>query len=171
MMRLLKGHAKCLGIDTVATGANADDPDDYRPGLRAEKEEGIWQPLRECGLTKDEIRAALKGMGVKWSGMPASPCLSSRIAYGEAVTSTRLRAIESAEAMLQRKGLKVVRVRSHGEVARLELGPADMKEFMIIARQWPRISSAIKRLGWKYVALDLEGFSSGSMNRSLGKRK
>jgi pyridinium-3,5-biscarboxylic acid mononucleotide sulfurtransferase len=169
MMRLLKNKAKELGIDTVATGTNADDPDDYRPGLKAEKEEGLWHPLKECRLTKEDIRTALKARGVSWSDRPASPCLSSRIAYGEEITIPRLKAIEAAEEMLRKKGFGLLRVRSHGDVARIELGSAEMKEFIELHRQWPNISDAIKELGWKFVTLDLEGFKSGSMNRVLRK--
>lgn len=171
MMRLLKEHAKEVGIDTIATGTNADDADDYRPGLKAEKEEGIWQPLRESGITKVDVRAALKAMGISWSDRLASPCLASRIAYGDTVTEERLRAIESAEELLRKKGFELLRLRSHGDVARIELGPAEMEEFVRSYRQWPRISDAIKGLGWKFVTLDLEGFKSGSMNRVIGKVK
>ena len=169
MMRILKKKAKGLGIDTVATGTNADDPDDYRPGLKAEKEEGIWHPLKECGLTKADIRAALKARGVSWADRPASPCLSSRVAYGEEITLSRLKAIEAAEELLRKKGFGLLRVRSHGDVARIELGSEEMKKFVKSQKQWPGISEAIKGLGWKFVTLDLEGFKSGSMNRVLRK--
>ena len=171
MMRLMKEHAKELGIGTIATGTNADDPDDYRPGLKAEKEEGIWQPLKECGLTKTDIRSALGSMGVSWARRPASPCLASRIAYGDTVTEERLRAIEAAEELLRKKGFKLLRVRSHGDIARIELGPGELQEFIKLKRLWPNLINAIKKLGWKFVALDLEGFKSGSMNRALGKVK
>jgi pyridinium-3,5-biscarboxylic acid mononucleotide sulfurtransferase len=167
MMTILRGKAAILDIETVATGTTMDDASDFRPGLEAEKEEGIWHPLVESDFTKEDVREALRTMNITWSEKPASPCLSSRIAYGNKISKDRLRAVERAEELLRSRGFKVFRVRVHADVARLEISPEEMTRFIRSSKDWSKISSSIRKLGFKFVCLDLEGYKSGNLNRSL----
>ena len=160
----LKALAAERGLAAVLSGANADDPGDHRPGLRAESELGIRQPLREAGLTKADIRAAAGALGLPTRDAPSSACLASRIPYGEPITAGKLARIEQAEEALHAMGFGQCRVRDHGAVARIELLSDDMPEGV---RQRERIVGAVKAAGYAYVALDLAGFRSGSMNEVL----
>ena len=159
--------AQAEGLSAVAEGSNVDDLGDYRPGLQAVQELGIRSPLREAGLTKDEIRALSRRMGLPTWNKPSFACLASRFPYGEEITVERLARVERAEQYLLNLGFGQVRVRSHGDLARIELCPADIPKAVA---QRGKIHTALKELGFAYVALDLLGYRTGSMNESLGLR-
>jgi pyridinium-3,5-biscarboxylic acid mononucleotide sulfurtransferase len=163
----LDGLAEKLGVAVIVNGANADDLGDYRPGMKAADERGVRSPLAECGITKAEVRQLAISWGLRVWDKPATPCLSSRVAYGEAVTPERLAMIDSAERYLRSLDLTLLRVRYHqGDIARLEIPLAELARFT----QPPirdQVVAQLKALGFKYVTLDLEGFRSGSMNDVL----
>jgi uncharacterized protein len=165
----LTALAKTRGIAAVADGNNADDRGDYRPGRRAAREFGVLSPLDEAGLTKADIRELSHVAGLPTWNEPASACLSSRIPYGSPVTEDKLRAIEQAEDALRALGFRVVRVRHHGDVARLEIGRDEMARVLE-----PDVAQAIDRaitaIGFRYVALDLKGYRLGSLNEGLTLR-
>jgi uncharacterized protein len=153
-----------LGVKAIVSGANTDDLGDYRPGLRAATEHGIRHPLQECGLSKTDVRALAKGWGLPTWDKPATPCLSSRVAYGEEVNPERLRMIDQAEQWLRRHGLRIVRVRYHkGDVARIEV-PLDDLASLVQLELRNELVPEFRSLGFKFVTLDLEGFRSGSLN-------
>jgi len=156
----------------ILSGTNADDLGDYRPGLIAADENGVRAPLAEAGLTKTEIRALSAQMGLPTHDKPASPCLSSRVQYGEAITPDKLRMIEAAESFLHRLGLRECRVRHHDKLARIEV-PADRIASLAQPDIRAKIDSAFREIGYHYVTLDLRGFRSGSMNEviAFGKRQ
>lgn len=156
--------ARQRGLAAVASGANADDTGDYRPGLTAEKELGVRQPLLEAGLGKAAIRAALHAMGLAAWDSPSMACLASRVPYGSPITLDKLRRIAAGEDFLHGLGFRQCRVRDHDPVARLEFPAADIPA-ALAHRQ--AIVAALKALGYAYVALDLQGFRSGSMNETL----
>ncbi len=153
-----------LGVDVILNGANADDLSDFRPGTQAAEEQEIRSPLAECGLTKSDVRALARSWDLPIWDKPATPCLSSRIAYGERVTTERLQMIDQAEQFLRSHGLETVRVRYHkGDLARIEVGESDVPRLA----QIPLRTTLVERLqaiGFKFVALDLVGFRSGSLN-------
>ncbi|HYN09368.1 MAG TPA: ATP-dependent sacrificial sulfur transferase LarE [Vicinamibacterales bacterium] len=162
----LSGLARARGFAAVADGNNADDRGDYRPGRRAAREFGVISPLDEAGLTKADIRALSREAGLPCWDEPASACLSSRVPYHSEVTEAKLQAIERAEEIVRSLGFRVVRVRHHGDVARLELGREELARLLD-----PAISDAIDRqlraLGFRYVAVDLKGYRLGSLNEGL----
>ena len=161
--------AKRLGVAVVADGSNRDDLGDYRPGRKAAGEKNVKSPLAECGFSKAEIRQLAEAWGLPIWDKPATPCLSSRIAYGEQVTPERLAMIDRAERFLRDRGFQPLRVRYHkGDVARIEVAVEQLPKFADdeFRRQ---VIDHLKSLGFKYVSLDLEGFRSGSMNVMLGK--
>jgi uncharacterized protein len=161
----LAGLLGPLGVDVIASGANADDAGDHRPGMRAAAENGVRHPLQECGLGKAEVRALARAWGLPAWDKPATPCLSSRIAYGEEVTPERVRMIDQAEQWLrQRTGLRVLRVRYHkGDLARVEVPADDLPRLFAPDVRGP-MAAAFRALGFKFVTVDLEGFRSGSLN-------
>jgi uncharacterized protein len=153
-----------LGIVTICSGANLDDLGDYRPGLTAAAEHHVRHPLQEAGFTKADVRELARHWGLPTWDKPASPCLSSRLAPGVQVTSERTARIEAAEMYLRKLGLRELRVRLHeGELARIEVPLAALPR---LAEPEVRAALAenLKRLGFRYVTLDLEGFRSGSLN-------
>jgi pyridinium-3,5-biscarboxylic acid mononucleotide sulfurtransferase len=154
-----------LGADYVlVNGANLDDRGDYRPGMQAAAEHAVQSPLAECGLTKADVRQLAAHWGLRVWDKPASPCLSSRVAYGEAVTPERLRMIDQAEGYLRGLGLPTVRVRYHrGDVARLEV-PVEAIERLCQPPVREPLVARLRELGFRFVTLDLEGFRSGSLN-------
>ena len=154
------------GYDFVADGCNLDDVGDYRPGRRAASDHGVRSPLIEAGLTKEEIRALSKERGLPTWDKPAMACLSSRIPYGSPVTIEALDQIEAAEMFLRSLGLRQLRVRHHGQVARIELDESGMMVLMNGGRR-NAVVNRFKELGFAYVTLDLAGFRSGSMNEVL----
>lgn len=158
--------AREVGVDAILDGANADDTGDFRPGLRAGGEMGVRSPLLEAGLTKDEIRSLSRELDLPNWNQPAQPCLATRIPYGELIDETKLRQIAGAEQFLYDRGFSRVRVRHHGTVARLELLPGEMKLFGD-PKLRDEIDTALKRLGFRYVGVDLAGLRSGSLNDLL----
>ena len=152
----------------IVDGTNADDVGDYRPGKAAAAELGVRSPLIEAGLTKKEIRELSKKHGLPTWDKPASPCLSSRIAYGTPVTIERLSKVEKGEAILRRLGFREFRVRVHGELVRLEIAPDELEKALNLASA-DVLSREFKKLGFRYVTLDLQGYRSGAMNEVLAK--
>jgi uncharacterized protein len=159
--------ARAHGLAAVAYGATADDVGDYRPGMRAAQQHGARAPLLEAALGKDEIRALSRERGLPTHDKPALACLASRLAYGSPVTAEALRQVEQAEAFLRRDlGLRQVRVRHHGALARLEVEPDDIARLAAPDTR-ERVLGRLRDLGFTYVTLDLAGFRSGSMNALL----
>ena len=155
-----------LGDAVVLDGANADDSGDFRPGRRAAKAHGVRSPLAEAGFTKVDVRALAKRLGVPTWDKPAMACLASRIPYGSEVTPEKLLQIAGAELELRKLGLRELRVRHHDRVARVELGAAELAAALDEPLR-SQIVAAVKSAGFAYVAVDLEGFRSGSMNEVL----
>ena len=156
------------GFKQVIFGTNLDDLDDFRPGNRAMKLFGIRSPLAEAKLTKNDIRALSRKLDLETADVPSSPCLASRIAYGLEVSETRLNQIEKAEDFLRTLGLIEFRVRHHESIARIEVHQEDFKKITAEPNR-SRIIKKLKSLGFKYVAIDLQGFRSGSLNEILSK--
>lgn len=154
------------GFDAIAYGVNLDDQGDFRPGQKAATAHHVVAPLLDAGLTKDEIRALARGAGLRIWDKPASACLSSRIEYGRPVTREALDVVEKGEDALRVLGLRQFRVRHHGEIVRIEIAREELERALdpAMAAQFTRI---FKKLGFKFVTLDLEGFRSGSMNALL----
>lgn len=154
------------GIKKIAYAANMDDLKDYRPGIEAAKEMGIISPLVEAKLGKEEIRFLSKEMGLSTWDKPAMACLASRIPYGTAITVDKLKVVEDAENFLFKMGFKQLRVRHHGAVARIETGETDFRRlFKEDVRK--SVVTKFREMGFAHISLDLEGFVSGSMNRTL----
>ena len=166
LCKTLNEFARKNGIHHVIHGANVDDLDDFRPGLQAAVEEGVEAPLMDNHLNKTEIRRLAKTMGLPQWDKPSMACLASRLPYGSAVTKEKLKMIETAEAFLAGKGLKTFRVRHHGELARIEVGDSE-RELMLKDPFRKSIIRKFRRIGFDHIALDLEEFASGKMNRSL----
>lgn len=159
--------AKDNRVELIVEGSNADDAKDYRPGSRAAKELGVRAPLVEVGLTKEEIRLLARRGGLSNWNLPASPCLATRIEYDLPITVERLRRIAAAEAFLTVRGFSPVRVRLHGnELARLEIAPDQMPRFLDEDSR-RLVHEKLTELGFAFVTLDLAGFQSGSMNRTI----
>lgn len=160
-------RARQMGLETMAHGANVDDEDDYRPGARAAAELAVEAPLQAAGLTKAEIRICSREMGLKTWNLPAMACLASRVPYGQEITPCALGMIEKAEAVLRDHGFELCRVRHYEQMARIEVAPENMDRFLAVdLRQ--RVVRALKNVGYLHVALDLEGYVQGSLNRQLG---
>lgn len=159
--------AKERGLQCVADGTNSDDTNDYRPGMRAASELGIRHPLQEAGLTKDDIRALSAQMGLATYDKPAVACLASRFPYGDRITAEGLERVAAAESVLRTMGYREFRVRSHGTIARIELGPAEDMAAVLSEGARQDLVAKMKALGYKYVTLDLEGYRTGSMNEVL----
>ena len=156
--------AKERGTGIVIDGSNADDASDHRPGAKAAGEHGVRSPLQEAGLTKRDIREASRALGLPTWDNPASPCLASRLPYGIAVTSERLRQVEDAESLLRRRGFRDFRVRHHGDAARVEVAPSEMVRALSMAEP---IAAGLRALGFERVLLDVEGYRRGALNESL----
>ncbi len=167
---LLRIAADHRNIPTLAHGVNQDDLSDYRPGLQATHELGIISPLLDAGLTKEEIRMASRKIGLKTWDMPSQSCLATRIPYGEKLTKLKLQQINNAEVALEQLGFMGVRVRYHGDLARIESNFKDIEKISSLAYR-KKITEALHVIGFKFVSLDLEGYTSGSMNRVLNKDK
>ena len=159
-------RAKALGLAAVVDGLNADDRLEERPGARAAAEHGVRSPLREAGLGKAAVRALSKAWGLPTWDKPAEPCLSSRIPFGTPVTVERLASVRAAEAVLEGLGFRVHRVRHEGRTARVEVPAADLARAMEPATR-EAIVAGVKAAGYAFVALDLEGFRSGSAHEAL----
>ncbi len=156
------------GIKTVVDGTNYDDINDYRPGMQAGLELGVESPLKECMMTKDDIRILSKQYNLYTWDKAASPCLSSRVPYNSEITLEKLLRIDKAENIIKALGIKEVRVRDHEQIARIEI-PKKNFDIFLKADTNEAISNQIKALGYKYVSLDTNGFRSGSLNEVLKK--
>jgi uncharacterized protein len=163
----LDGVKKELGIPAVADGANMSDSGDYRPGERATKELGIRSPLREAKLYKEEIRAASRALGLPNWDLPSQACLASRFPYGTALTPERLRQVYQAEKLISGLGFRQARVRYHGDIARIEVPAGDIES---LVKHRDELVKHLKKVGFTYVTLDLQGFRSGSLNEVLEGR-
>jgi uncharacterized protein len=150
----------------LAVGTNTDDLGDWRPGQRAAAERGVLTPLVAAGFSKADVRQASRRMGLRTHDKPAAACLASRVAYGIQVTPARLSRVERAEALLRSVGIAQLRVRDHGDLARLEV-PVDALPALVQPGARERLVAGLRELGFAYVTLDLEGFRSGSMNANL----
>ncbi len=166
LFRRLKALASERAFPAVVCGANADDLGDFRPGLRAGEALGVRAPLMEAGLTKQDVRALSRAMGLPTAEKPASACLASRVPYNEPITAERLGRIERAENALKDLGFAACRVRDHTPVARIEV-PAD--EIGRLVQTGPAVVDALTAAGYAYVTVDLAGLRSGSMNEVLGE--
>lgn len=163
-------EAERRGIASILDGVNMDDLGDYRPGLRAAAEQHVRHPLAEAEFTKADVRLASRALDLDTWDRPASPCLASRFPYGTTITDEGLRRVAAAEDALRAEGFREFRVRYHDRVARLELPLEDAPRLLEPARR-ARVVEALRALGFQWVALDLQGFRSGSLNDALGRRK
>jgi uncharacterized protein len=162
--------AQALGFPCILEASNRDDVRDFRPGHRAVKELGARSPLIEAGLTKADIRALSLARGLPTWSKPSAACLASRIPYGETITREKLARIERGEAYLASLGFSPCRLRHHGDIARIEVSAADLGDLLApLVRA--KIVRRLKALGFKYVAFDLEGYRTGSMNEALSPAK
>lgn len=158
--------ARDNGISVVCEGSNADDDNDYRPGLRAIAELGALSPLKKVGLSKNEIRELSRELGISTHSKPSFACLATRFVYGEVISVGKLHMVDMAEQLLYDMGFKQVRVRIHGLMARIEVEEADMEK-LICQETRHRITDEFKKLGFSYVTMDLTGYRTGSMNETI----
>ena len=156
--------ARDKGFAHVVDGNNLDDLGDHRPGMRAARELGVRSPLKEAGLTKADIRALSRKLGLPTWNKPSGACLASRLPYGTPITSARLKQIEDAERFIRSLGISQLRVRLHGDVARIE---AEAKDLPTLLENRSAIVNELRGLGFSYVTADLEGYRTGSMNETL----
>lgn len=166
LFETLDALSRGLGFDQIAYGVNTDDTRDFRPGHRAAREHAVLAPFLDVGLSKQEIRALSRAAGLPTADLPASACLSSRLPYGTEVTVERLGQVERGEDRLRGLGFRQVRLRHHGELARVEVDPSELERALDPAMA-KRIVEALKPLGFRYVSLDLEGYRLGSLNEVL----
>jgi len=162
--------AQKLGISSVADGTNLDDESDYRPGMKATGELGVLSPLKDAGFTKNDIRKISREMGLPLWNKPSSACLASRFPYGTELTDAGLKMVEQAEGYLKSLGFSQVRVRCHGDIARIEVPKEEYCKFLEHDLS-SRVSREFKKTGFKYVSLDLMGYRTGSMNEGLEEIK
>ena len=166
LFEAMQALAPKLGFERIAYGMNADDTRDFRPGQRAAEKHAVLAPLAEAGLTKLEIRALARAAGYPLWDRPAAPCLSSRVEYGRTVTREVLEQVEQAEESLRQLGFRELRVRHHGELARVEIARAELPRALTM-EMLDAITAALKLSGFQYVTLDCAGFRSGSLNAVL----
>jgi uncharacterized protein len=166
LFAVMEGLGPKLGFTSIAYGMNADDTRDYRPGQRAAEQHAVLAPLAEAGLTKAEIRALAKAAGYALWDRPAAPCLSSRVEYGRTVTREVLAQIEQAEESVRQLGFRELRVRHHGDLARVEIARNELPRALSI-EMLDAITAALRQAGYQYVTLDTAGFRSGSLNAIL----
>jgi uncharacterized protein len=162
--------ANPLDLNYVIDGSNYDDLNDFRPGMKAASELGVKSPLKDAMLTKEEIRTLSKKMSLPTWDKPSSPCLSSRFPYGTEITKEKLLRVKLAEQFLAKFGMKQLRVREHGEIARIEILKPDMGIFLREGIS-KKIVAKFKALGYSYITLDIEGYRTGSMNELLKREK
>lgn len=165
----LKGIAEAEGIPYVLDGQNVDDAGDFRPGAKAGRELGVRSPLKEAGLTKDDIREISRAYGLPTWNKPSLACLASRFPYETAIEVKSLKQVGAAEDFLRGRGFGQLRVRHHGPLARIEITPVEFPALMKPAVR-DRIVARLKKLGYLYVTLDLAGYRTGSMNEGLSKK-
>ncbi len=166
LFKVMEELGGTLGFSSIAYGMNVDDRGDFRPGQKAAAQHMVLAPLAEAGLTKEDIRELARQEGLRIWDKPASACLSSRIAYGLPVTRETLDSVERGEEALFAMGFRQFRVRHHGELVRIEIAREELPR-MLSLTIFEKASAALKKLGYKYVTLDLEGYRSGSMNALL----
>lgn len=166
LFQALQEIAVAKGVLSVVEGSNADDLEDYRPGARAADEMGVRRPLQEAGLTKAEIRAISQELGLPTWNKPSLACLASRIPYGSPITPEALASVDAAEAFIRSLGIAHVRVRHHGQTARIEVDPGDVEK---LARETNRLRvvNQLRGLGYVHVTLDLAGYRTGSLNEGV----
>ncbi|NJN22355.1 MAG: ATP-dependent sacrificial sulfur transferase LarE [Leptolyngbya sp. RL_3_1] len=162
----LKPLARERGYPYVVDGVNADDLQDYRPGIQAAQERGVRSPLAEIGISKLAVREIARQIGLPWWDKPSQPCLSSRFPYGETITPEKLTRVAQCERYLRQLGWHTLRVRSDGNTARIELPPQDIQTF-VTTTDLPTLVVAFQTYGFTYVTLDLEGYRSGKLNQVL----
>lgn len=167
LFRELKKKAEELDIHTILEGTNEDDLHVYRPGIRAVHELGIISPLADVGFTKDEVRKLAEKYGISVSGKPSTPCLATRFPYGSGLTYEAMRKVEEGEAYLREMGFYNVRLRVHKDIARIEV---DSDDIMTFVSKREEIVPHLKKLGYTYITLDIEGFRSGSMDVMINSR-
>lgn len=153
-------------IYVIFDGTNADDENDYRPGMKALKELGVISPLKACGMGKAEIRQLSMKLGMGTWNKPSMACLASRVPYNEPITEEKLRMVGKAEALLQVMGFIQFRVRCHGNIARIEIAPEEMEKALDI-NVMKNINDRLKNIGFHYVTLDMQGYRTGSLNETL----
>ena len=166
LFTVCEAKAAELGIDEIVDGLNLDDLHDYRPGMQAASEKRVRHPLVEAELTKAEIRELSRAMGLPTWDRPASPCLSSRFPYGTEITPDGLTKVAAGEKLLHAMGFRIARVRYHGEVARVELEQSEIARIFEPANR-EMIDREFKKIGFRFVAIDLKGFRSGSLNEGV----
>src|SRR4030042_3573444 len=166
LLGLISEYAKKNNFNYIFDGSNYEDANDWRPGTKAVKKWGVISPLKEAGLTKEEIRTASKGLGLSTWDKPAAACLASRIPYGTKITEDLLQKISSAESVLKKLGFRQVRVRHHGNIARIELPTHDIHK-ILNSKIKNTVIKSLKELGYFYITLDIEGYTTGSMNKTL----
>lgn len=162
----IKKVAEENNVKYIFDGSNADDMNDFRPGMKAARELGVISPLKEAGFTKDDIRFFSKKMGLSTWNKPSFACLSSRIPYGEEITAEKLKMVEKSEEYLLSLGFKQIRVRHYGKLARIEVGKDERKKFFDTDIM-DKVGKKLKEFGFSYVTLDLLGYRTGSMNETL----
>ncbi len=160
----LKDIAKENDIPFIVDGSNSDDLSDYRPGAKAKEEQGVRSPLQEARLYKEEIRILSKNLGLPTWNKPSFACLSSRIPYGSSITQSKIDQLDRSEAFLLKLGFKQVRVRHHGEIARIEVEPDEMK---MVLNNREAIYAELQNLGFNYITMDIQGYRTGSMNEVI----
>jgi uncharacterized protein len=164
----LRSLAEGMGLAYVLDGSNCDDEGDYRPGRRAAARHGVRSPLLEAGLSKDDIRVLSRERGLPTWDKPAMACLASRLPYGTPITEEALKQVEAAEVFLRSLGIRQLRVRHHGDVARIEVDGAG-RDALLREENQQAVVERLRSLGYLYVTVDLAGFRSGSLNEGLGR--
>jgi len=164
--QVLKGKKEGLHFACIADGLNVSDTGEHRPGLAASTEEGIVHPFIEAGITKEDIRTIAQSLGLKFWNKPSAACLSSRIPYGDEITTKKLAMIERGEEFLHAKGFPQCRVRMHGDIGRIEVMNNDVPKLLALRES---LVKTFKTIGFAYITLDLEGYRTGSMDEVLTK--
>lgn len=165
--KVRKTAAQC-GVRYVADGSNQDDLGDYRPGMKAVAELKVVSPLKDAGMTKEDIRLLSKELGLPTWNKPSFACLASRFPYGQKITREKLAMVDRAEQFLLDLGFRQIRVRHHGDLARIEVGADERPRFFDV-KLMDRVYEEFRKIGFTYVALDLKGYRTGSMNEAIGK--
>ncbi|MBL4935671.1 ATP-dependent sacrificial sulfur transferase LarE [Clostridium sp. YIM B02515] len=166
----VRQEADKYGLKHVLDGSNFDDIGDYRPGMKAAKEQGVRSPLKEAELTKNDIRELSKMLNIPTWNKPSFACLSSRFPYGNEITVQKLTMVDKAEQFLMDMGFNQLRVRHHGDIARIEVAPEDRVKFFDV-EVMDKVGSEFKKIGFKYVTLDMLGYRTGSMNEVLSEKE
>ncbi len=170
LFSLCREKANSLGFKYLADGSNLDDIGDYRPGMDAARELGVRSPLKEAGLTKKEIRELSRSLGLPTWDKPSMACLASRFPYGTEITPPRLEQVQKSEDFLRGLGFRQLRVRYHGEIARVEVEPSELGRFLD-EKVRAQVVTFLKEAGFTYVTLDLQGYRTGAMNEGLAINK